>query len=166
VTAAAWRALGLPVDRRLLVISAALAVLALGLPWQRVPLTPGISFPGDEILLPVLNDDGIGFTPQVVIPPVNIPSFGGYTIPGTGHAMRLTLLAAAVLLGFAVRRGSRTIAWLALAVGAVALPLGVGHGALMPGRVAYLAALLTAAIALGLLRRPRLQVRRARLPVR
>jgi hypothetical protein len=152
VTAAAWRSLGLPFDRRLLALAGALAVLALGLPWQRVPLSPGISYPGAVYVFPDVNTS----TPDIgIIPPIYIPTVGGYTIPGTGHAMRLTALAAALLLWFAVRRGLRRIAWLALAVAAIALPLGVNHGAVMPGRIAYLAALVAAALALGLLRLPR-----------
>jgi hypothetical protein len=145
MTAAAWRALGLPFNRRLLVFACALAVLSVGLPWQRVPEMPGLVFPGMIVVV-----DGPYVITYGVIPPYVLASVGGYTIPGAGHAMRLAAFAAALLLWLAIRRGSRRLGWLALAVAAVALPLGIGYGALMPGRLAYAGALVLTAVAIGL----------------
>jgi hypothetical protein len=141
----------LPVRRRGLALAGALGLLSLGLPWQQIPSMPGVVLPGVVIGYP----DGTGLG-VAWVPAVFVPSIPGGVVPGTGHAMRVTGVVAALLLVRAIRQHSHRTAWLALAAGALALPLGVGQGALMPGRIAYLAALLVAAASLGLLRTPRL----------
>jgi hypothetical protein len=109
------------VNRRLLALAGLLALLALGLPWERIPDIPGAEF-------------------------------SGATVPGTDHPMRLTGALAAALLWWAIRRDSRTLAWLAIGVGALALPIGVQLTVLQSGRFCYLAALVCAAIGAGLIR--------------
>jgi hypothetical protein len=142
----------LPVNRRGLAVAGALVLLSLGLPWQQITAVPGVLIPGVIVPDPLGGDLGSGVA---YLPGVFVPSTGGGTILGTGHAMRATSLVAALLLCWAIRHGSRRSAWLAIAIGALALPLGVNQGAVMTGRVAYLAALLTAAAAIGLLSIPR-----------
>lgn len=143
----------LPVRRRGLVLAGALGLLSLGLPWQQIPGFPGVVIPGVVVVFPGgdLGSGGVSYLPGVFA-----PSIPGSVVLGTGHAMRVTGVIAALLLVVAIRRHSRRTAWLAIAVGALALPLGVGQGAVMPGRTAYLAALLIAAASLGLLRTPHL----------
>lgn len=139
------------VRRPLLVLAGALLLLSLGLLWGRTPVIPGVYTPGTSILLP--NPDGTYYVE--ITPGMYFAQLGGYAIHGAQNAARVTGLAATVLLWLAVRRGSRRLAALALAVGAVALPLGLDLGAATPGRLCYLAALVAAAAGVGLLPRRR-----------
>jgi hypothetical protein len=133
-------------------LASALGLLSLGLPWEQIPGLPGVVIPGVVVVFP---SDDLGAGGVSYLPGVFFPSFPGGVVLGTGHTMRVTGLVAALLLARAIRRQSRATAWLAIAIGALALPLGVNQGAIMPGRVAYLAALLTAAASVGLLPIPR-----------
>ena len=104
---------------RLLLVAAALAVVAVGLPWSGHPSGPDAihTDAGRETVL-----------------------LGGQ------HPVRVLAVVGALLIWAALRRGSRRGALTGLAVAAAALPIG-GWGGGAPGRVCYLLALLIAAAA-------------------
>lgn len=144
----------LRVNRPALVAAAGLGLLALGLPWSRLPEIPGAVYPGVVVDYPTGNGLDLGVS---YLPPFFFPTIPGSTVAGLQHPMRLLGLAAALLLWLAIRRGSRPLGWLALAVGTLAVPLGLQLSAMQSGRVCYLAALVCAAYAIGLIRRPHLR---------
>lgn len=123
---------GIPAPRRLLIAACALAVASLGLPW-------GVSAPG------------LSFGAPAGAPARTGPLGGSdaaTVLIGGQHPVRVIGLIAALLLVDAVRRGRQRQARIALLVGALALPLGLGSG-LTSGPIAYAAALLLAAVGAG-----------------
>jgi hypothetical protein len=145
---------GIPVRWRPLALAGFLLLLSLGLPWQRTAAALGVFVPGGYVLVP-----NAGGTFDVeLFPGAYYPGSGGNLVPGTGHLMRVTGLFAVLLLWQAIRRGSARLAGLALGVAAVALPSGIDQGAAEPGRLCYLAAIVAAAVAVGMLPRPRSEV--------
>jgi hypothetical protein len=137
-------------DRTSLIAAGVLGLLSLGLPWERFADIPGTVIPEIVVAYPTGDlDVTISYTP-----PIYFPTIPGGTVPGTDHPMRLIGLAAALLLWWAIRVGSRGTGWLALAVGALAVPLGLQLGPLQSGRFCYLVALVCAAVGAGLVRPP------------
>jgi peptidoglycan/LPS O-acetylase OafA/YrhL len=67
---------------------------------------------------------------------------------GTQQPVRVVAVVAALGVWAALRRGSRRAALAVVAVAAVALSLGSWDGGPQPGRVCYVLALLTAAVAI------------------
>lgn len=122
--------------RALLLISAMLALLSLGLPWQRSGLTP--TFRTSWLT-------GFCGTPGAyVCDPGTIVFHNGFAVtgavPGYASPMRVALLVALVLLIAGFRRASSGLLRLGLVVAAIGLVLG--GTSIGGGQVAYLAALV------------------------
>jgi hypothetical protein len=111
----------------LLLLAGVLGVVSLGLPW-------GVTQTGA----------GSGITQDTTV---------ARTVIGAEHPVRVIGLAAALLLVTAVRRGRPGRARAAVALGTLALPLGLSAG-LTSGRAVYLLALLLAAMGSGVLPHP------------
>ncbi len=66
---------------------------------------------------------------------------------GAQHPMRALLALAAPLLWWALRRGRQALAWAALGLATLALPMAGTGGTLPSGRLVYTLAVLVAAVA-------------------
>jgi len=76
----------------------------------------------------------------------------GTPVTGASHPMRLIGLLAALVLAWAVRRGSRPAGWAAVGIAVLALPIGLDPGHPGAGRLCYLLAIVLAAAGTGLVR--------------
>lgn len=113
-----------PARPRLLAAAGALLALSVSSPWATAVRAPRLSHPA---------------TARAVI-------------LGASQPMRLLGLAAVVVLYWAIRRGARRAGWAAIALAALALPVGLDPGRPGVGRVYYVAAMILAAIGAGLVR--------------
>lgn len=123
---------GAPAPRRLLIAAGALAVASLGLAWGAPPAGLSFVIPGGAPA-----PAGTLGDPEAAT-----------VLLGAQHPVRVIGLLAALLLVSAVRQGRPRRARIALLVGAMALPLGLGSG-LTSGPITYAAALLLAAVGAG-----------------
>ena len=130
--------------RRLLLAAAVLALVSLGLPWgvADVPAVAPSAAPTTEPLVPY----GIPFS--LPAPDSGREAEGMLAVTGASDSVRVLGLAAAGGLWLALRRRSVSLAWAALVLGAVALPLGAPTGAVPAGRLVYAVALGLAAVEL------------------
>jgi hypothetical protein len=129
----------LSVDRRLLALGGLLAGVSLALPWgvrEEQLLDAELPF-----AYPVPVGDTTWYFPDSLDVEVAVP----VVVRGLEHPARLLAFAAALLVWWAVSRGSRRIAWLGIAVAGAALPIGGTGGA---GRVLLAAGLAVVALAL------------------
>jgi len=109
----------LPVHPLLIVLAGVLAAVSIGLPWVPRPSPSGVA---------------VGAT-------------GAGATAGTAHPVRVIALVAAVLLWWAVRRGSRRGALAACLIATTALPLGLTAG-VTSGRICYTLAIALAVVAI------------------
>lgn len=137
-----------------LLVAGALALVSLGLPWaaQAAPARSEVVYGHGWY-----NMGGPdGFVPMVVFfgpVEVEVSSAATRTLAGAQQPVRLIGVVAAILLFRAIRGARTRQAWAAVALGALALPLGMNSG-LTSGRAAYAIALLLAATAVRLPPRP------------
>jgi hypothetical protein len=134
--------------RALLVAAALAAVMSLGLPWASgadSTYLPGWYVPGTCVT--VYDPDGWASTDcstGTFTPGIFLPGHGAYG--GKNTAARVFVILATVLVVWALRRGSGTLARLALLVAGIGLVLG----GLRPrtGQLVYLGGMLLLALAL------------------
>jgi len=124
---------------RLFRVAAALAAVAVALPWSShrvaidVPISVRSSAGGISAWAWGVIHDETGLQ-RVVL--------------GTQHPARVLAVLGALGVWAALRRGSRRGALVAVALAAVALPLGPWEGGPQPGRACYALALMTAVAAI------------------
>lgn len=141
-----------PLRHPFLVLAAVLGVASLGLPWGVTVASGGGGLGHRTSWHDLAGPDGV--VPIPVAEPLFVQDSAVTRVfVGAEHPVRVIALAAAVLLITAVRQGLPGRARLAVAVGALALPLDLSGG-LTSGRAVYALALLLAAVASGVLPRP------------
>jgi hypothetical protein len=128
-----------PADLWLLLVAGCLAVVSLGLPW-------GVYV--DEILgeTPFIITTGTGGVEVTTLFTLDLGVDVPVVVSGYQHPVRAVLLVAVLVMGWALRAGSRRGAVAAVVVAALALPLGAPGAA---GQLVYAAAVALAVVWLG-----------------
>jgi hypothetical protein len=114
---------------------------------SRLPARPGLLGAAGGLLAV-----SVGLPWGTVAAAASSPGSAGTPVTGASHPMRLIGLLAALVLAWAIRRGSRQAGWAAIGIAALALPTGLDPGHPGAGRMCYLLAIMLAAAGAGLVR--------------